>query len=74
MKAASTVCYQIKNQSKRETITMVTIEHMLPPIRADTAQEHGEPQLLKKRLKTENLDTRRNNGTRIIFGGCSNEN
>ena len=46
---------------------MVTIEHMLPPIRADTAHEHGEPQLLKKRLKTENLHSRRNNGTRNYF-------
>jgi len=47
---------------------------MIPPIRADTAKMNGEPQLLKKRLKTENHDSRRNNGTRIIFGGCSNEN
>ena len=34
---------------------------MLPPIRADTANRR-EPQLTKKRLKTENHYSRRNDG------------
>jgi len=45
---------------------MVTQAYWLPPIRADTAIGHGEPQLPKKRLKTENLRSRRNVGKRVV--------
>ena len=53
---------------------MVTKARMIPPIRADTAAKKGEPQLLKKRLKTENHDSKRNVGNMFLYGGCSNEN
>ena len=52
---------------------MVTQARMLPPIRADTANGHGEPQLLKKRLKTENLRSRRNVGVKIILEETNND-
>jgi len=47
---------------------------MLPPIRADTSKKDGEPQLLKKRLKMENLHSKRNVGNIFLYGGCINEN
>ena len=53
---------------------MVTKARMQPPIRADTAKINGEPQLLKKRLKTENHDSKRNDGNIFLYGGCINEN
>jgi len=50
-------------------MAIVTMAYLLPPIRADTAYEakNGEPQLLKMRLKTENLHSIRNNGIKISF-------
>jgi len=40
--------------------------YMLPPIRADTAHGYREPQLMKKWLKRENLDSRRNDGKLVL--------
>jgi len=42
----------------KEGISMLSKVRMLPPIRADTAERKGEPQLLKKRLKMENLHSK----------------
>jgi len=40
--------------------------YILPPIRADTVYGYGEPQLIKKWLKKENLDSRKNDGKLVL--------
>jgi predicted RNA-binding protein len=42
--------------------------YLLPPIRADTPNGNRELLLIKKRLKTENLNSRRNDGKLILEG------
>ena len=52
---------------------MLLKARMLPPIRADTAAGNGEPQLQKKRLKTEYQLSKRKSEIVFLYGGIMNE-
>ena len=54
---------------KKEVEAMTAKAYVLPPIRADTANMSGEPQLLKKRLKMERQYSKRNDGMNFFMEG-----